>query len=451
MAENTPLFLTEEPGQDLVLDLHEPDNGTAAASDLTLSASGNAPGEYSTTVTTALTGLHRASVKSAGTVIAVFEVILYDITDRLTCVELGTAYAREAAAYPGRRIFIDTVNGVAGTVPCENGTVNQPVDTWADALTLAETLGYSDFYVVSGSTLSLSSSGSNYNFDGENYAFYPNGQSINGTTVRNAIYYCSVSSSTNTATRLINCEISKLTMGSSAGINLIDCIFTTATEHDLQGICKLYRCRADTLLANPVLFDLQGSGSPYPTIALIDWVGDLRLKRLYYQGRVHVYGSGIITLDSDCTGGVLKRHGNLPLVDNVSGGFENLANGYLYYEPQPTNMIEINDSATAAQTVQEVHEDRDRLVVDDATFTPETGAFETDGTDTADDTFKGRAGTWFSSSGSPANKGTFFVSSSEGTVTNSNGKVKIFIDPLRPLATPPAAGDVFILLGARTQ
>lgn len=451
MPENTPVYLTEEPGQTLVLDLHDPGDGTASASDLTLSESGNAPGEYSTTVTTAVTGLKRASVKSSGTVIAVYEVIMYDITDKLTCVELGTAAAREAAAYPGRRIFIDTVNGTAGTVPCENGTVNAPVDSWADAKTLAATLGYSEFYVVSGSTLTLTSSAAGYNFDGENYSFYANGKDINGTIVRRALVYMATASATNSTTQLIDCRISLIKTGAT-GIIVRDSLFVSASTHLLDGACKFYNCRCDTLQNNPPIFDFQGSGGlPYTTAVFMDWVGDLRLKRVYAAATVHIYGRGDVTIDSDCTGGLIKVVGMRPPIDNVSGGFDNLTYGTLDYEPLPADMTRINGSPEAAQAVQETHADSDRLVVDDTDFEPTTTAFETDGTDTADNTFKGRTGTWFNASGSPANKGSFFIISSEGTTTNANDRVKIFIDPLRPMVNTPAAGDVFRVVGARTQ
>lgn len=449
MAEITPLFLTEEPDlQDLTLDLHEPENGTAAASDLTLSSSGNAPGEYSTTVTTALTGLHRASVKSAGTVIAIYEVILYDITDKLSCVELGTAAAREAAAYPGRRIYIDTVNGSAGTVPCENGTVNQPVKTWNDAKTLAETLGYTEFYVVSGSTLTLSSSAAGYNFNGENYSFYPNGYDIGGTIVRNALVYMSVSSATTTSTELIDCRISQLII--SVGIELHNCFFISGSENEILGACKFYNCRADTLQSNPPIFDFQGSGSlPSNTAIFIDWVGDLRIKRIYYGAYAHIYGRGIITIDSDCTGGVIRLLGNLETDDNVSGGFDNLTNGSLDYFKQPVDVAELNKSAAAAEFFALLNRAGLLLVVDTTDEAATLTTFETTNTEILDDDeLNGSTGTFVSLSGLTNNIGSYFVTDSQGATLNPHGKLKLTVEGL---TEAPANGEYFLIMGARSR
>src|SRR6056300_665173 len=49
------------------------------------------------------------------------------------------------AEYQGA-IWIDTVNGTAGTTDYENGTPGNPVDSIADAYTLAASLGYSRFF-----------------------------------------------------------------------------------------------------------------------------------------------------------------------------------------------------------------------------------------------------------------------------------------------------------------
>jgi hypothetical protein len=453
MAVDTDVIYLDQPGLDLTVDFYPYSGsgyGAAAATDLSFSESGTIDGVYTVTVSTALTGLHRAHVKESGQVIAIMEVILYDITDTLTLVETGTAEAMLAAAYPGRVVYIDTVNGTAGTAPGHNGTACQPVASWADAKTVADLLGYTSFYLVNGSNLSLSSSAANCSFDGENYSFNANGETINGAVVKNATVSFSVSSSTTSATTLINCKINLLNV--TVGITLIDCIFTSGNEHELKGSCRFYRCCADTQLSNPPIFDLQGSGAfPSNTATFVGWNGDLRLKRVYSGSKVHIYGAGIITIDADCTGGVIRRHGDLQLVDNVAGGFENLASSLLEYEPQPVDMIEINGQADAAQTVQEVHQYVDRLTVVDSSFTRTETEFETDGMDEDDDTLKGKTITWFNPSGAPANTGQYFILSSEGTINNSNGNVKITLDPLRPLDAVPAVGDVIRILGARSQ
>lgn len=108
----------------------------------------------------------------------------------------------------------------------------------------------------------------------------------------------------------------------------------------------------------------------------------------------------------------------------------------------------INGSTTAATNLQYLNDAAIALTVDNATFTPTTTVFETDGTITADDTLIGMAGTWFNSGGTPANTGTYFIEDSEGTTTNVNNKLKITTETM-PAA--PANGDVFVILGSKVR
>lgn len=108
----------------------------------------------------------------------------------------------------------------------------------------------------------------------------------------------------------------------------------------------------------------------------------------------------------------------------------------------------VSGSTTAATKLRYLNDAALAVTVDNATFTPTTTAFETDGTITADDTLIGMAGTWFNSSGTPANTGTFFIEDSEGTTTNVNNKLKITTETL-PAA--PADGDIFVILGSRLR
>ncbi|MEQ8636894.1 hypothetical protein [Gimesia maris] len=108
----------------------------------------------------------------------------------------------------------------------------------------------------------------------------------------------------------------------------------------------------------------------------------------------------------------------------------------------------INGSEKAARVQARLADAAIELTVDDATFTPTTTTFETDGTITADSTLVGMAGTWYNSSGDPANDVTYFITASEGTTTNSNDKLKITVETM-PAA--PADGDVFVVLGAKVK
>lgn len=445
---STPLLIIHKPGRTLTADIYPFGSDTAIVSGVTLTEETNRKGLYIGTVTDALAGLYEVHVKLGSVVKDVLDARFFDTTDGVVAVPVGTADTAIHVGYPDRKIYIDTVNGTSGDAPGYNGTVQRPVAGWADAKTLAGLLGFNEFYVVGGSSLSLSSSAANYNFDGENYTFNPNGESINGATVRRATVSFSVESSTTSATQLIDCRINLLKV--TAGITLIDCVFINGNEHEVKVACEFYNCRSDTLDSNPPIFDFQGSGIlPSNTAIFIDWVGDLRIKRLYNGGRCHIYGRGIITIDSDCTGGLIRLRGDLEIDDDVSGGFDNLANGSIDYVKQPVNVKEIDDSEDAALFLSLLNRAGLAVQVDDSTDTPTSTTFETTNTDIADDDeLNGLAGTFLSLSGLPNNIGTYFITDSQGTTANANDKLKLTVEGL---TSAPADGEYFLIMGARSR
>lgn len=145
--------------------------------------------------------------------------------------------------------------------------------------------------------------------------------------------------------------------------------------------------------------------------------------------------------------GYLDDGGSIDLlIDAIKAKTDNLA--FTDTNKVKADTVMINGSSTAARKNQRLSDAALELTVDDATFTPTTTTFETDGTITADSTLIGMAGTWYNSGGTPANDVTYFITASEGTVTNANGKLKITVETL-PAA--PADGDVFVVLGGKVK
>ena len=90
-------------------------------------------------------------------------------------------FLQESGQYQGA-IWIDTVNGTAGTTDFENGTDTNPVSTIADANTLAASLGISRFKVAPGSTITLAATQANQIFEGSSWTLALGSQNIDGST-----------------------------------------------------------------------------------------------------------------------------------------------------------------------------------------------------------------------------------------------------------------------------
>ncbi len=87
----------------------------------------------------------------------------------------------QSVGYAIGRIWVDTNNGTAGTEPYVNGTADNPVLTWADALTLSASAGLNDFHILIGSSIQLSANSDSISVFGDNWNLDLNGQSIEGS------------------------------------------------------------------------------------------------------------------------------------------------------------------------------------------------------------------------------------------------------------------------------
>jgi hypothetical protein len=147
---------------------------------------------------------------------------------------------QDVGGYAEGAIWIDTVAGTAGTTEYENGTVNNPVDSIADALTLAAATKIRRFHVAAGSSITLAAAFERYEMDGQLYTVALGGQSIAGSEFQGA----TVSGTGTGAATFMDCHLaagatmgpaeffrcgfagtseSKVTAGSAGDFFLIDC------------------------------------------------------------------------------------------------------------------------------------------------------------------------------------------------------------------------------------
>jgi len=118
---------------------------------------------------------------------------------------------QEFGVYEGGAIWIDTVNGAAGTTDFESGTAFNPVDNMADANTLAASLGLSKFQIASGSTITLAATQANQVFMGENWTLALGGQNIDGSVFFNAVV-TGIATNTTGEQHFHECEMRAVTL-----------------------------------------------------------------------------------------------------------------------------------------------------------------------------------------------------------------------------------------------
>ena len=118
---------------------------------------------------------------------------------------------QEAGGYSGGAIYIDTVNGSAGTTNFENGVDSNPVNSIADANTLAASLGISTFSIAAGSSITLAATQANQTFRGDNWTLALGGQSIDGSVFIGATI-SGIGTNTAGVQHLVNCILNACTL-----------------------------------------------------------------------------------------------------------------------------------------------------------------------------------------------------------------------------------------------
>jgi hypothetical protein len=219
-------------------------------------------------------------------------------------------------SYEGGAVWIDTVNGTAGTVLDENGTVNLPVLTLADALTIATAGGFNSFHVANGSTITLTATTTNKVFTGENWTLALGTQDIGGT------YFEGATSVTGTGTGT-QPKFNRCTFGI---VTLPACVMEYCNIAANSGggfTCSgagsylFHECRDTAIVSTfPIITLFAGSCG----VLMNTYAGYVKFAGMTHaDARVEISGAGTIEMDSGNTNGSILMTGTWDFVDNGTG------------------------------------------------------------------------------------------------------------------------------------
>lgn len=172
--------------------------------------------------------------------------------------------------YSGGYIYIDTINGTAGTTDGENGTDRVPVDSIADANALAISLGINKFMIASSSSIVLPQDYTNFIFDGNAWDLNLNSKVINTSSFFGA--HVIGASSTTTHNHFDRCLLGAVTLSPGTyrhcGFGESGGVFTA----NLAGEYTFYKCFSAIAGAATPSFVFSGLGSA-TGISSRGWVG----------------------------------------------------------------------------------------------------------------------------------------------------------------------------------
>lgn len=242
----------------------------------------------------------RINSTSTGSVINTDQILVdYAVTSR-------------TAGYANGAVWLDTVAGVGGTEVFVNGTADNPASTLANALTIAAAVGLRSIRVVNGSSITLASTLSNYNFEGSNWTLALGGQAVSGCDFTGA----TVSGTcTGTSPHFHECDFGNVTLPPcyihSSGFGTTITVGSAGTFVFDQ----CYSIVAGDATANSPIIDFVGAvGATF--INVRHYAGGLELQNMAASDRATVAGTGLVVLNANCSGGTVAIRGTIGLTDN---------------------------------------------------------------------------------------------------------------------------------------
>ena len=208
-----------------------------------------------------------------------------------------------SVGYQDGSIWIDTNSGTAGTTSWINGTADNPVNSIANAYTLATALGLNSFVLLPGSEITLTASASKSSFRGR-AIIHLGGQNIADASFRDAYTIDGVSIGDDAI--FINCGIGDITAYHGY---YIDCLlkgeFTSVAGEDY-----LFSGCDDGAIG-------AGANVEFTFAANVDvvfrsWTGGLQLNSMASTNTTIVDGAGRIIIDASSVGGSITIRGFFP-------------------------------------------------------------------------------------------------------------------------------------------
>lgn len=218
---------------------------------------------------------------------------------------------QEGGSYADGAVWLDTVNGTAGTDNFVNGVEVNPVDTLADALTIAASVGLKKIRIAAGSSVTVNSGIDGYVLEGRNYTLVFGTGSTIGATVIGASSLSGVMRGIGTTQYVIDCLIDG-DLTAQAGTHIVTCGIGADILADEAGDYFLDRCHSAIAGNNTWTFDF-GVGSPVGNVNLNvrNYSGGIRLRHMGDSGTdtASIEGQGNIIEDA-CSGGTVSCRGN---------------------------------------------------------------------------------------------------------------------------------------------
>jgi hypothetical protein len=231
-------------------------------------------------------------------------------------IYVSYAVVARSVGYADGAIWVDTNASNANTEPYVDGVADNPVSTWAAALTLSASLNIVRFRIKNGSSITLSANSDNYTLIGDVWTLALNGQSIAGLHAEGAEVNGVGTGATPPSFE--NCHLGSATLPPA---HLTWCGLSGTFTIGSEGDFFFDRCHSG----------IAGTSVPVLDFGALRTASDVNFRG--YSGGIEVQnmgagagsynmsleGYGQIILNANCTGGTIAIRGAFTVTDNAGG------------------------------------------------------------------------------------------------------------------------------------
>jgi len=261
--------------------------------------------------------------------------VLLQATQTGVTIPTVTDVTNNLAKYPHGAVWVDTVNGAAGTTNYTNGIVSNPCSTIASAKTIADSLKMKRFWIQSGSSVTLGADYPGYVFTGAGYALNLSTRNVSGALIERSENLTGSGATCATGEAMIyECHVGALSIG----------------EADFHR-CHLNGTVTMSQASVPYLFNsCIGAASPKITFAaagqsavVSNFGGPLTVAGMVSGNTLYIDGDCDLTLDNTNSGGTVVINGNIRLTNL---GASTITDTSRYSEDQ--NVTNVTGSVTGS-------------------------------------------------------------------------------------------------------
>lgn len=228
--------------------------------------------------------------------------------------QLFVSYAitSRSVGYANGAVWVDTLTGIAGTEAFVNGVADNPVLTFADALTIATANNLRIFEIGNGSSITLTATTANKVLEGHEWTLALGGQSIASSMVIDAIVS---GTGTGADAQFDTCEIGTVTLDPCFFWN---CGFSSTMTVGSAGDYFFIDCASLVAGSSTPVFDL-GAAVGSTNMSFRRWSGGASFLNIKAGDVISldVVSGGTITVNG--TGGSINIRGICSITDSSGG------------------------------------------------------------------------------------------------------------------------------------